>query len=106
MRNGGHVIAHLASLAAIVGAWLMAMHYRTASPRSATWALGWVGGRALIRAPRDHVVLGAAIIVTGLMMLSLILAGAVDHLMRLTLAGGVSFAAWSLLDRASRDFKL
>lgn len=98
-------LAHLASLAAIGGAWFMAMHYRTASPQSATWALGWVGGRALIRAPRDYVVLGAAIIVTGLMILSLILGSAVDQLMRLALAGGVSFAAWSLLDRASRNFK-
>jgi hypothetical protein len=98
-------LAHLASVAAIVSAWFMAIHYRSASPASATWALGWIGGRALIRAPRDYVVLGAAIIVTGVMILSLILAGAVDQLMRLALAGGVSFAAWSLLDRASRDFR-
>lgn len=98
-------LAHLASLAATAGAWFMAIHYRSASPPSAKWALAWIGGRAVIRAPRDYVVLGAAIIVTALMILSLMLGDTFDPLMRLALAAGASFAAWSLLDRASRDFK-
>lgn len=98
-------LAHLASLAAIAGAWFIASGYRSASPPSATWALSWMGGRALIRAPRDYVVLGAAIVVTGLMVVSLILGDAISQLIRIAMAGGAIFATWSLLDRASRDFK-
>lgn len=100
-----NAIANLVSMIAWLVIVAICFRCRRSTDRKAQWAVGWIGGRAFLRADRDHVVLFFAISTALVLVLAFMARGTIGDWPRMFVAGALLAGTWSHLDRAVLDAK-